>query len=52
MSTYLNALALSGQRIDHLVEPHATGALAQQIAGYREVPPFLVARCKRDLVPD
>jgi ubiquinone/menaquinone biosynthesis C-methylase UbiE len=52
MSTYLNALALSGLRIDHLVEPHATGVLVQQIPGYCEVPPFLVARCKRDVVPD
>jgi len=51
MSTYVNALALSGLGIDHLVEPRATGALAERIPGYREVPPFLVARCKRDLAP-
>ncbi len=49
MGTYVNALARAGLRIEHLDEPRATGDLAERIPGYLEVPPFLVARCKRDL---
>jgi SAM-dependent methyltransferase len=49
LSTYVNALARAGLRIEHLDEPRATGDLAERIPGYREVPPFLVARCKKDI---
>jgi hypothetical protein len=49
LSTYVNALARAGLKIEHLDEPRATGDLAERIPGYREVPPFLVARCKKDI---
>lgn len=51
LSTYVNALARAGLKIERLDEPRATGDLAERIPGYREVPPFLVARCTKDDTP-
>ncbi len=51
LSTYVNALAGAGLRIEHIDEPRAAGDLAKRIPGYLEVPPFLVARCKKDAAP-
>jgi SAM-dependent methyltransferase len=48
LSTYLNALAAVGLRIERVLEPRPEGALAERMpSGYREVPAFLVARCRR-----
>ncbi len=52
LGTYVNALALAGLKIEHLDEPRATGDFAERFPGYLEVPPFLVARCTKDLAPD
>jgi ubiquinone/menaquinone biosynthesis C-methylase UbiE len=47
LSTYVNALARAGLKIEHLDEPRATEDMAERIPGYLEVPPYLVARCEK-----
>ncbi len=47
LSTYVNALVRAGLAIDRFVEPRAKGRLVERVPGYREVPPFLVARCEK-----
>jgi hypothetical protein len=44
-------MAQAGLKIDRLDEPRARGDLPERIPGYLEVPPFLVARCKKDDPP-
>jgi hypothetical protein len=51
LGTYVNVLSRAGLKIEHIDEPRATGDLAERIPGYLEVPPFLVARCKKDVAP-
>ena len=46
LSTYLNALMASGLVLEHVVEPAATGLLADQQPEYRNVPIFLGARAR------
>ncbi len=48
LATSVNALARAGLRIEHVDEPRAMGDMIECIPGYREVPPFLVARCTKD----
>ena len=50
LSTYVNALISSGLRLEQVYEPRTPDDLAERIPGYREVPPFLAARCSKDPV--
>jgi SAM-dependent methyltransferase len=47
LSTCMNALSGAGFALERLTEPQSTGRLAGEVPGYREVPPILVARCKK-----
>ena len=47
LSTYLNALMAAGLMIEYMVEPPATGRVAERIPGYREVPVALIVRCRK-----
>ena len=50
LSTCVNALIGAGLRIDQVHEPRVPEDLARRIPGYREVPPFLAARCSKGSV--
>ncbi len=47
LSTYFGALAHAGLAVERLAEPRPTRRIVERFPGYKEVPPFLVARCGR-----
>jgi ubiquinone/menaquinone biosynthesis C-methylase UbiE len=44
LATYLNALSEAGLALERIVEPRATGGMAEQIPGATETPAILAAR--------
>jgi ubiquinone/menaquinone biosynthesis C-methylase UbiE len=47
LSTYVNALAEANLVLERLLEPQATGHIAERLPGYAEVPAVLLARCRK-----
>ena len=47
LSTYINGLANAGFKIERVVEPQATGQLAERVPGYKEVPVAMMFACKK-----
>jgi len=47
MSTYMNNLVEAGFMIQHIVEPQATGQLAERVPAHREVPATMVFACRK-----
>jgi len=47
LSTYMNNLVEAGFMIQHLVEPQATGQLAERAPAHREVPATMVFACRK-----
>ncbi len=45
LATYIGALTAAALFVEHIREPRATGNIADQAPGYREIPAVLVARC-------
>lgn len=49
LSTYLNTLLEAGLILERMIEPQAQDEVAGRIPGYREVPPVLAARCRKQV---
>jgi ubiquinone/menaquinone biosynthesis C-methylase UbiE len=47
LSTYLNGLVQSGLALERCLEPHATGAAADRLPRFRQLPIALAARCRK-----
>ena len=47
LSTYLNTLIDAGLTLEHVSEPRAIAELAKARPIWAEVPPVLVARCRK-----
>jgi ubiquinone/menaquinone biosynthesis C-methylase UbiE len=47
LATYLNALVEAGLTLERVVEPRATGGMAEQIPGAAESPAIIAIRCHR-----
>lgn len=47
LSTYVNALITAGLTLERMIEPRATGNIAEHLPGYREVPSAVVLLCRK-----
>ena len=47
LSTYVNALFAAGLTLERMIEPQATGNIATQLPGYKEVPAAVVLLCRK-----
>lgn len=47
LSTYVNTLVEAGLALERILEPQATGAIAERVPGYKEVPAMLLIRCRK-----
>ena len=47
LSTYVNTLVEAGLALESIIEPQATGAIAERVPGYKEVPSMLLIRCRK-----
>lgn len=47
LSAYFGALVQAGLAVERLAEPRPARRIVERFPGYKEVPPFLVARCIR-----
>ncbi|MFL5626681.1 MAG: class I SAM-dependent methyltransferase [Ktedonobacteraceae bacterium] len=47
LSTYVNTLVEAGLALESILEPQATGAIAERVPGYKEVPAMLLMRCRK-----
>ena len=48
LSTYLNALVDCRFSLGRVVEPRATGRVAERVPGYAAIPPAMLVRCQKE----